>query len=86
MTIIAMMMMTMMKMVMDNGVGDGNDDAYVDDYETLTTLTLLMVIMMMMMIFSKQLKALTLLCFMLWRCILSLYKQQTTNNKQQNTF
>ena len=59
MTIIAMMMMTMMKMVMDNGVGDGNDDAYVDDYETLTTLTLLMVIMMMMMIFSKQLKALT---------------------------
>ena len=58
MTIIAMVMMTMMKMVMDNGVGDGNDDAFVDDYETLTTLTLLMVIMMMMMI-SKQLKALT---------------------------
>ena len=52
MTIIAMM-----KMVMDNGVGDGNDDAYVDDYETLTTRTLVMVIMMM--IFSKQLKALT---------------------------
>ena len=59
MTIIAMMMMTMMKMGLDNGVGDGNDDAYVDDYETLTTLTLLMGIMMMMMIFSKQLKALT---------------------------
>ena len=57
MTIIAMMMMTMMKMGLDKGVGDGNDD--VDDYETLTTLTLLMVIMMMMMIFSKQLKALT---------------------------
>ena len=42
MTIIAMMMMTMMKMGLDKGVGDGNDDAYVDDYETLTTLTLLM--------------------------------------------
>ena len=55
-----MMMMTMMKMGLDKGVGDGNDDAYVDDYETLTTVTLLMVIiMMMMMIFSKQLKALT---------------------------
>ena len=58
MTIIAMMMMTMMKIGLDNGVGDDNDDAYFDDYETLTTLTLLMVIMMMMMI-SKQLKALT---------------------------
>ena len=48
-----MMMMTMMKMGIDKGVGDGNDDAYVDDYETL------LMVIMMMMIFSKQLKALT---------------------------
>ena len=42
MMMMMMMMMALMKMGLDNGVGDGNDDAYVDDYETLTTLTLLM--------------------------------------------
>ena len=68
MTIIAMMMMTMMKMGLDNGAGDGNDDAYVDDYETLTTLTLVMVIMMM--IFSKLLKALTLRSKLAFICVL----------------
>ena len=64
------MMMTMMKIVMDNGVGDWNDDGYVDDNETLTTLTLLMVIIMMMMIFSKQLKALTLRSKLAFICVL----------------
>ena len=54
MTIIAMMMMTMMKMWVDKGVGDGNDDAYVDNYKMLTTLKLLMVIVMMMMIFPNN--------------------------------